>query len=128
MAVVVFSIFDTPRFTAVYRKAYATFMSKIIKCVNYLLQGKSHQWKWFDDRTGRWCTYSVSNNKSIDDAYQAGETSIRFAAGRRRYTVQFHNMVQVTSHSRSLVKSDHIDGLIADLALCVCSVGRKSNC
>lgn len=40
-------------------------------------QCHSHTWKWFDDSSGRWCKYSAVNNKTIDDAYQSGETSIR---------------------------------------------------
>nr|XP_006822183.1 PREDICTED: E3 ubiquitin-protein ligase HUWE1-like [Saccoglossus kowalevskii] len=59
----------------------------------------SHTWKWFDDRNGKWCHYSASNNKTIDDAYYAGETNIRFSAGRRRYTVQFNHMVQVNEET-----------------------------
>ncbi|KAK3103700.1 hypothetical protein FSP39_021121 [Pinctada imbricata] len=59
----------------------------------------SHTWKWFDDSTGRWCKYSLGNNKTIDDAYRAGETSVRFQAGRRRYTVYFSTMVQANEES-----------------------------
>ncbi|XP_061178702.1 E3 ubiquitin-protein ligase HUWE1-like [Saccostrea echinata] len=59
----------------------------------------SHTWKWFDDSSGRWCKYSAVNNKTIDDAYQAGETSIRFQAGRRRYTVNFNSMVQINEET-----------------------------
>ncbi|XP_066927721.1 E3 ubiquitin-protein ligase HUWE1-like isoform X2 [Clytia hemisphaerica] len=58
-------------------------------------QEKSHTWKWFDDRSGRWCNYSVSNNTSIDTAYQAGESTVRFTAGRRRYMVFFKTLVQI---------------------------------
>ena len=35
------------------------------------------EWKWFDDRSGKWCPYSPGNHKSIDDAYAADEASIR---------------------------------------------------
>ncbi|XP_078340185.1 E3 ubiquitin-protein ligase HUWE1-like isoform X5 [Crassostrea virginica] len=59
----------------------------------------SHTWKWFDDSSGRWCKYSAVNNKTIDDAYQAGETSIRFQAGRRRYTVNLNSMVQINEET-----------------------------
>lgn len=45
--------------------------------------------------TLKWCAYSASNNKTIDDAYWAGETSIRIINGRRKYTIQFNSMVQV---------------------------------
>ncbi|XP_033745348.1 E3 ubiquitin-protein ligase HUWE1-like isoform X3 [Pecten maximus] len=63
------------------------------------LLAASHTWKWFDDSTGRWCKYSLGNNKTIDDAYQAGESSIRFQAGRRRYTVHFNTMMQVNEET-----------------------------
>ena len=53
----------------------------LLHTVNYnfvcIFQESSHTWKWFDDSSGRWCKYSLSNNKTIDDAYQAGETNIR---------------------------------------------------
>ncbi|KAK3600176.1 hypothetical protein CHS0354_039470 [Potamilus streckersoni] len=58
-----------------------------------------HTWKWFDDSSGRWCKYSVANNKTIDDAYQMGDTNVRFQAGRRRYTVHFNSMVQVNEET-----------------------------
>nr|DBA13759.1 TPA: hypothetical protein GDO54_017098 [Pyxicephalus adspersus] len=60
------------------------------------LQSNVNNWRWFDDRSGRWCSYSASNNSTIDAAWKAGETCVRFTAGRRRYTVQFTTMVQVT--------------------------------
>ncbi|XP_069142505.1 E3 ubiquitin-protein ligase HUWE1-like isoform X2 [Argopecten irradians] len=63
------------------------------------LLAASHTWKWFDDSTGRWCKYSLGNNKTIDDAYQTGESSIRFQAGRRRYTVHFNTMMQVNEET-----------------------------
>ena len=61
------------------------------------LQPNGNNWRWFDDRSGRWCSYSASNNSTIDSAWWAGESSVRFTAGRRRYTVQFNTMVQVCS-------------------------------
>lgn len=74
-------------------------------CSNILslqyLQPNGNNWRWFDDRSGRWCSYSASNNSTIDSAWRAGETSVRFTAGRRRYTVQFNTMVQVGDTSWS---------------------------
>ncbi|XP_064483541.1 E3 ubiquitin-protein ligase HUWE1-like isoform X1 [Ornithodoros turicata] len=64
-----------------------------------LLQLSKRQWKWFDDRTGRWNTYTSSNNKAIDDAYCAGEANVHFTAGRRKYTVQFSTMVQINEET-----------------------------
>ncbi len=72
------------------------------------IMGKTRTWKWFDDRTGKWCNYSTANNKTIDDAYQAGESSVKFTAGRRKYVVQFSTMVQVnedTSNRRPIMLS-----------------------
>ncbi|CAH1264453.1 HUWE1 [Branchiostoma lanceolatum] len=60
---------------------------------------ESHTWKWFDDRTGRWCNYSASNNATIDQAYRAGEATVRFTAGRRRYIVHFGTMVQINEET-----------------------------
>nr|XP_012602058.1 E3 ubiquitin-protein ligase HUWE1 isoform X6 [Microcebus murinus] len=63
------------------------------------LQSNCNNWRWFDDRSGRWCSYSASNNSTIDSAWKSGETSVRFTAGRRRYTVQFTTMVQVNEET-----------------------------
>uniref|UniRef100_A0A4X2LQ45 HECT, UBA and WWE domain containing E3 ubiquitin protein ligase 1 n=1 Tax=Vombatus ursinus TaxID=29139 RepID=A0A4X2LQ45_VOMUR len=67
--------------------------------MNKYLQANNNNWRWFDDRSGRWCSYSASNNSTIDAAWKAGETSVRFTAGRRRYTVQFTTMVQVNEET-----------------------------
>ncbi len=62
-------------------------------------KGATHIWKWFDDSTGRWSTYSSANNKTIDDAYWAGKPSVRFTAARRRYMVHFSTMVQLNEET-----------------------------
>ncbi|XP_031650504.1 E3 ubiquitin-protein ligase HUWE1 isoform X15 [Oncorhynchus kisutch] len=67
--------------------------------MNKYLQPNGNNWRWFDDRSGRWCSYSASNNGTIDSAWRAGESSVRFTAGRRRYTVQFNTMVQVNEET-----------------------------
>ncbi|XP_077335250.1 E3 ubiquitin-protein ligase HUWE1 isoform X2 [Lithobates pipiens] len=67
--------------------------------MNRYLQSNGNNWRWFDDRSGRWCSYSASNNSTIDAAWKAGETCVRFTAGRRRYTVQFTTMVQVNEET-----------------------------
>uniref|UniRef100_A0AAX7V5M1 HECT-type E3 ubiquitin transferase n=1 Tax=Astatotilapia calliptera TaxID=8154 RepID=A0AAX7V5M1_ASTCA len=67
--------------------------------VQQYLQPNGNNWRWFDDRSGRWCSYSASNNSTIDSAWRAGESSVRFTAGRRRYTVQFNTMVQVNEET-----------------------------
>ncbi|CAN0188024.1 unnamed protein product [Lampetra planeri] len=67
--------------------------------MNKYLQPASNNWRWFDDRSGRWCSYSSGNNNTIDGAWRAGESSVRFTAGRRRYTVQFNTMVQINEET-----------------------------
>ncbi|XP_076049070.1 HECT, UBA and WWE domain containing E3 ubiquitin protein ligase 1 isoform X2 [Oratosquilla oratoria] len=59
----------------------------------------SHIWKWFDMSTLKWCAYTAGNNKTIDDAYWNGDSSVRIISGRRKYTIQFHSMVQVNEES-----------------------------
>ena len=72
-------------------------MAPLFIFLHQYLQPNGNNWRWFDDRSGRWCSYSASNNSTIDSAWRAGESSVRFTAGRRRYTVQFNTMVQVCS-------------------------------
>ncbi|XP_041093093.1 E3 ubiquitin-protein ligase HUWE1-like [Polyodon spathula] len=67
--------------------------------MNKYLQPNGNNWRWFDDRSGRWCSYSAGNNGTIDAAWRCGESSARFTAGRRRYTVQFNTMVQVNEET-----------------------------
>ncbi|CAB1330156.1 unnamed protein product [Coregonus sp. 'balchen'] len=43
--------------------------------MNKYLQPNGNNWRWFDDRSGRWCSYSASNNGTIDSAWRAGESS-----------------------------------------------------
>lgn len=59
----------------------------------------SHVWKWFDIVSGKWCPYTAANNKIIDDAFWAGQNSIRVTAGRRRYLLQFSSMIQVNEET-----------------------------
>ena len=59
----------------------------------------SHVWKWFDIVSGKWCAYTAANNKIIDDAFWAGQNSIRVTAGRRRYLLQFSSMIQVNEET-----------------------------
>uniref|UniRef100_UPI00358F3842 E3 ubiquitin-protein ligase HUWE1 isoform X5 n=1 Tax=Myxine glutinosa TaxID=7769 RepID=UPI00358F3842 len=67
--------------------------------MNKYLQPSGNNWRWFDDRSGRWCTYSSGNNSTIDTAWRAGESSVRFTAGRRRYTVVFNTTVQINEET-----------------------------
>lgn len=64
-----------------------------------LLMAPKRQWKWFDERSGKWNNYTLSNNKLIDDAYKSGESTLRFTAGRRNYTVCLTTMVQINEET-----------------------------
>ena len=57
----------------------------------------SHVWKYFDLQSGRWTKYQAQNNKAIDDAFWAGEASVRITSenGRRKYIIWFGTMMQV---------------------------------
>ena len=59
----------------------------------------SHIWKWFDIVSGKWCPYTAANNKIIDEAFWAGQNSVRVTAGRRRYLLQFSSMIQVNEET-----------------------------
>ncbi|KYN41565.1 E3 ubiquitin-protein ligase HUWE1, partial [Trachymyrmex septentrionalis] len=56
-------------------------------------------WKWFDLSTGKWTPYSPMNNRIINDAYWAGESSVRISCSRRRYLITFSCMTQVNEDS-----------------------------
>ncbi|XP_063994967.1 E3 ubiquitin-protein ligase HUWE1 isoform X2 [Diachasmimorpha longicaudata] len=56
-------------------------------------------WKWFDLSTGKWTPYSSVNNRLINDAYWAGESSVRINCSRRRYLITFSCMTQVNEDS-----------------------------
>jgi E3 ubiquitin-protein ligase HUWE1 len=59
----------------------------------------SHDWKWYDVVSGKWCTYTKPNNDIIDKAFWDGETSVKITAGRRRYVIQFTAMVQINEET-----------------------------
>lgn len=56
-------------------------------------------WMWFDLSTGKWQPYSAMNNRIINDAYWAGEPSVRISCTRRRYMITFSCMTQVNEDS-----------------------------
>ncbi|XP_076294391.1 HECT, UBA and WWE domain containing E3 ubiquitin protein ligase 1 isoform X4 [Lasioglossum baleicum] len=56
-------------------------------------------WKWFDLNSGEWTIYSPINNRIINDAYWAGESSVRISCSRRRYLITFSSMTQVNEES-----------------------------
>merc|ERR1712059_156254 len=47
----------------------------------------SINWKWFDVGTGKWQGYQPGNNKTINDAFWAGDQSVKFTTGRRKYNI-----------------------------------------
>lgn len=65
-----------------------------------LLSIQKRQWKYFDERNGKWSLYTEPNNKIIDEAYCNGENSVRFTVvNRRKYCVQFLNMWQLNEET-----------------------------
>jgi len=59
----------------------------------------SHSWKWFDVGAGKWQGYQPGNNKTINDAFWAGEASVKFTTGRRKYNIQFGAMMQANEET-----------------------------
>ncbi|XP_076681578.1 HECT, UBA and WWE domain containing E3 ubiquitin protein ligase 1 isoform X3 [Andrena cerasifolii] len=59
----------------------------------------NRMWKWFDLSTGKWTLYSPMNNRLINYAYWAGESSARISCSRRRYLITFSSMTQVNEDS-----------------------------
>ncbi|KAF0312883.1 E3 ubiquitin-protein ligase HUWE1 [Amphibalanus amphitrite] len=60
-----------------------------------------HQWRWFDLGSGKWCGYPSANNKTIDDAYWAGENQVQIVTGRRKYNIIFNTMIQVNEETNN---------------------------
>ena len=59
----------------------------------------AHSWKWFDLSNGKWMAYEAENNKTIDEAFWAGEPSVRINNRRRKYTIWFGNMMQANEET-----------------------------
>merc|ERR1719305_1076253 len=59
----------------------------------------STNWKWFDVGAGKWQGYQAANNKTINDAFWAGEQSVKFTTGRRKYNIQFGSMMQANEET-----------------------------
>lgn len=64
-----------------------------------LLALPARQWKYFDERNGKWTIYQSKENKIIDDAYCNGENLVRFYTGRRKYCIQFSMMLQANEET-----------------------------
>ena len=80
----------------------------------------SHSWKWFDVGAGKWQGYQPGNNKTINDAFWAGEPSVKFTTGRRKYNIQFGAMMQAneeTGNRRPLMITLKRDEKEADTAV-----------
>ena len=45
-------------------------------------------WKWFEISSGKWCPYGPQQNKTIDEAFWAGEQGVKITSGRRKYNIQ----------------------------------------
>merc|ERR1719312_362214 len=58
-------------------------------------------WKWFEVASGKWQEYQAANNKTINDAFWAGEQSVKFSNGRKKYNIQFGAMMQANEESGS---------------------------
>lgn len=71
-------------------------------------EATTSKWLWYDMAVGKWNPYSYHNNAIIDAAYWKGEATVRVTCGRRRYTLQFTDMVQVsdeTGNTRPIMMS-----------------------
>lgn len=55
--------------------------------------------KCYDLRSAKWNAYSNANNKIINDAYMAGQPTVRISDGRQCYTINFSCMSQVNEET-----------------------------
>lgn len=61
----------------------------------------SDKWRWYDVSTGKWNSYTETNNNLLKNAFAMGEKSQVIHIGRQRYTVNFNYMTQVSEASGS---------------------------
>ena len=61
----------------------------------------SSTWKWFEVASGKWQEDQAGNNKTINDAFWAGEQTVKFTNGRKKYSIQFGAMMQANEESGS---------------------------
>ncbi|XP_011213379.2 E3 ubiquitin-protein ligase HUWE1 [Bactrocera dorsalis] len=59
------------------------------------------KWRWYDVSTGKWNSYTETNNNLLKNAFAMGEKSQVIHIGRQRYTVNFNYMTQVSEASGS---------------------------
>jgi E3 ubiquitin-protein ligase HUWE1 len=84
----------------------SSLATKRKSAINEQYSGYKRVWKWYEERQNRWISYAYANNKSIDDAYKHGETTIRIVVSRKHYTISFNSMLQIneeTSHKRPVM-------------------------
>jgi E3 ubiquitin-protein ligase HUWE1 len=77
----------------------------------------SRTWKWFDLSTGKWTPYSSVNNRIINDAYWAGEPTVRISCSRRKYLITFSCMTQVSPPSNQSIL---LSSLYISVCVCAC--------
>ncbi|XP_036319887.1 E3 ubiquitin-protein ligase HUWE1 isoform X1 [Rhagoletis pomonella] len=85
----------------------------------------SDKWRWYDVSTGKWNSYTESNNNLIKNAFAMGEKSQVINIGRQRYTVNFNCMTQVSEASGS--HRPVLPDLKISEALCLLNHGRNGN-
>uniref|UniRef100_A0A1B0DQ42 HECT-type E3 ubiquitin transferase n=1 Tax=Phlebotomus papatasi TaxID=29031 RepID=A0A1B0DQ42_PHLPP len=64
-----------------------------------MMRGTWRTWKWYDVATAQWNTFSMVNNRTINEAFTNGESSVRIRSGRHRFTVNFGCMSQVNEET-----------------------------
>lgn len=72
------------------------YTHKHVKCfinLNSTVQMQNIVWKYWDNRN--WAAFTGSIAKQINDAFKAGQHSIKFTNNRRRYMIDFVTMMQV---------------------------------
>ena len=45
----------------------------------FLVQGHKAVWLWFENANGRWCCYAPEITNQIENSYQNGEQSVKYA-------------------------------------------------
>lgn len=72
-------------------------MKFLLQSIFFILKVTTGEWKWYDLQSGKWMAYTSHNNRLINDAYWRGCHSLRISSNRKRYTIAFLEMCQVSS-------------------------------